>query len=59
MQEAVTDRYAHTPVPTQNELEWTPDMRRTGVIARKIGVVPIWLKSGKKIMTTMLQVCFD
>lgn len=30
-------------------------MQRTGVIARKIGVYPLWLKNGEKITTTLLQ----
>ena len=29
---------------------------RTGVIGRKIGVTPLWLKSGRKVMCTMVQV---
>lgn len=36
--------------------EWTITTRRTGLIARKIGTVPLWKKDGKKIMTTMLHV---
>lgn len=36
--------------------EWMPTTRRTGVIARKIGNVPLWTKEGKKMWTTMLQV---
>lgn len=38
--------------------EWEPGTRRTGVIARKIGIVPMWTKDGKRFMTTMLQVRF-
>lgn len=38
------------------QTEWTKKTRRAGVIARKIGNVPLWTKNGKKIMTTMLQV---
>lgn len=30
--------------------------RRCGVIARKIGVLPIWQKNGTKITTTLLQI---
>lgn len=56
VQEAVTDKYTNVPIPAQNQVEWTPSMRRAGVIARKIGVVPLWLNNGKKVMTTMLQV---
>lgn len=36
--------------------EWHPYVKRTGAIARKIGVVPLWRKNGEKIWTTMLQV---
>lgn len=39
-----------------NTIEWRPDLKRTGVIAKKIGVYPLWLKNGEKIMTTLLQV---
>lgn len=38
--------------PTQ----WFPGIRRTSTIARKIGVQPMWLKDGTRIMTTMLHV---
>lgn len=36
--------------------EWTPRSVRSGVIARKIGVYPLWFKDGSKIYTTLLQV---
>lgn len=36
--------------------EWQPDYRRTGVIAKKLGIVPMWMKNGKKVLTTMFQV---
>lgn len=36
--------------------EWREGLRRCGTIARKIGVIPLWLKDGSKITTTMLQV---
>ncbi|XP_065353618.1 large ribosomal subunit protein uL3m [Cloeon dipterum] len=36
--------------------EWSPGIRRTGLIARKIGVYPMWMKDGKKVATTLLQV---
>lgn len=36
--------------------EWQTRERRCGLIARKIGVVPIWKKDGSKMYTTMLQV---
>lgn len=35
---------------------WTPASRRTGVIAKKIGIYPMWLKNGTKVTTTLLQV---
>lgn len=35
---------------------WTPQSRRTALIARKLGVIPFWLKNGKRITLTMLQV---
>lgn len=38
------------------KVQWVPNQRRCGILARKIGVVPLWKKDGKKIMTTMLQV---
>lgn len=36
--------------------EWTPNTRRCGLIARKIGVYPMWGKNGEPILTTLLQV---
>lgn len=36
--------------------QWTPQTRRVGVIARKIGNYPLWSKDGKKMQTTLLQV---
>ena len=36
--------------------EWALGIRRTGLIARKIGVYPMWTKDGKKMLTTLLQV---
>lgn len=35
---------------------WTPESVRTGVIARKIGIYPMWTTAGKRILTTLLQV---
>jgi large subunit ribosomal protein L3 len=39
-----------------NSGEWTPQSKRTGLIARKLGVIPYWLKNGKRITLTLLQV---
>lgn len=36
--------------------EWNPYVRRSGLICRKIGVMPLWTKKAEKVMTTMLQV---
>lgn len=36
--------------------EWTPKTRRTGIIARKIGIYPMWTKEGRPMLTTLLQV---
>ncbi|KAF5293102.1 hypothetical protein FQA39_LY13712 [Lamprigera yunnana] len=58
VQEFVEDKYKEPPkveLP-ENIVAWTPDLRRTGVIARKIGELPLWLNNGKKITTTLLQV---
>lgn len=35
---------------------WTPQTRRVGAIARKIGQYPLWKKDGTKIRTTLLQI---
>ncbi|RWS28998.1 60S ribosomal protein L3-like protein, partial [Leptotrombidium deliense] len=35
---------------------WTPNSMRCGLIARKIGVYPLWLKTGQKVLCTLLQV---
>lgn len=40
----------------QEETKWTRESIRTGVIARKIGVYPMWTNTGQRIMTTLLQV---
>lgn len=41
---------------TTTTTEWSPSVRRTGVIARKIGQYPLWMKDGTKIRTTLLQI---
>lgn len=37
-------------------VEYTPNARRTGLIAKKIGQYPLWKKDGTKIQTTLLQI---
>ncbi|CAK9294930.1 unnamed protein product [Gordionus sp. m RMFG-2023] len=36
--------------------EWFPGVKRSGVIAKKIGQFPQWLKNGTKVYVTLLQV---
>ncbi|XP_054164893.1 39S ribosomal protein L3, mitochondrial-like [Oppia nitens] len=36
--------------------EWTEESQRCGVIARKIGHYPMWTKSGKRLLTTVVQI---
>lgn len=42
-----------SPWPRQ---DWKPGSKRTGLIAVKLGMYPMWTKSGKKFVTTALQV---
>lgn len=42
--------------PIEPITEWKPSMKRTGLIAKKIGIYPLWLKNGKKVSSTLLQV---
>ncbi|CAK9829798.1 39S ribosomal protein L3, mitochondrial [Anthophora retusa] len=53
----------HTPLKsplntelTQPSAPWSPNTRRTGLIGRKIGVYPMWLKNGKRVITTLIQI---
>lgn len=41
-------------IPTATE--WTENSKRTGLLGRKIGVHPMWLKNGQKVLTTLIQV---
>jgi large subunit ribosomal protein L3 len=36
--------------------QWKKGMHRVGTIAKKLGHYPLWLKDGKKINTTVLQI---
>lgn len=45
-------------VNVEKSAQWTPQTRRVGVIARKIGNYPLWSKEGKKMHTTLLQVYY-
>lgn len=35
---------------------WSEKSKRVGLIGRKIGVYPMWLKNGKKVLTTLIQI---
>lgn len=58
IKEVVRDKYVETPLKKEiiKPGEWDPSLRRTGVIARKIGIYPLWLNDGTRIITTLLQV---
>ncbi|XP_057671628.1 39S ribosomal protein L3, mitochondrial [Diorhabda carinulata] len=58
VQEVIKDKYSDVPKKGEisTDVEWTPDLQRTGVIARKIGVYPLWMKNGKQVLTTLLQI---
>ncbi|KZC04520.1 39S ribosomal protein L3, mitochondrial [Dufourea novaeangliae] len=40
----------------QPNTEWTKSSRRPGLIGKKIGVYPMWLKNGQRVLTTLLQI---
>lgn len=52
--------YQQSPLKLQpmERGSWFPGGRRTGVIARKIGIYPMWLKDGTRVLTTLLHVSF-
>ncbi|XP_066597575.1 large ribosomal subunit protein uL3m [Prorops nasuta] len=64
IQEYIQDKYSDktnpdSPLkdaPIEPQAEWTPKSRRTGLIVKKIGIYPMWLKNGKKVSSTLLQV---
>ena len=37
-------------------VDWFPGIRRTSTIARKIGIQPMWLKNGDRVMATLLHI---
>jgi len=44
-----------------NDVHWPiykykPGSRRTGMLMRKLGVQPLWLRDGKRVITTLFQV---
>jgi len=62
LQEVISDKFlkpGESPLKesvNESRAEWTPNSIRPGLIARKIGVYPMWTKEGKRIQTTLLQV---
>lgn len=58
--EIISDKYNNSVSPLRSEplerSQWTPKSERCGVIAKKIGVYPLWKKDGTRILTTLLQV---
>lgn len=42
--------------PLTDSSEWRPLAKRTGLIVKKIGVLPQWQSNGTRIMATLLQV---
>ncbi|XP_031843504.1 mitochondrial ribosomal protein L3 [Nomia melanderi] len=40
----------------KSETEWTRTSMRTGLIGKKIGVYPMWLKNGKRVLSTLIQI---
>lgn len=62
LQEVIADRFlqpGESPLKeniSESRAKWTPNSIRAGLIARKIGIYPMWTKDGRRIMTTLLQV---
>nr|CAG4649387.1 EOG090X07HN [Scapholeberis mucronata]SVE93663.1 EOG090X07HN [Scapholeberis mucronata] len=61
LKEVIQDKYKNKSPIKGSELEmekteWTPKTRRSGVIARNIGIHQLWMKDGKKALCTLLHV---
>lgn len=50
--------YQQSPLKIQpmDRGSWFRGCRRSGLIARNIGIYPMWLKDGTRVLTTLLQV---
>ncbi|XP_011865764.1 PREDICTED: 39S ribosomal protein L3, mitochondrial [Vollenhovia emeryi] len=42
--------------PIEPTVQWKKGMKRTGLIGKKLGVYPLWMKDGKKVFSTLLQI---
>ena len=42
----------------ESAVQWEPKFQRVGLIARKIGIYPMWMKNGKRVSTTLFQVIY-
>ncbi|XP_076246177.1 mitochondrial ribosomal protein L3 isoform X2 [Calliopsis andreniformis] len=40
----------------QSVAQWSPKSKRTGLIGKKIGVYPMWLKNGQRVLSTLIQI---
>ena len=61
MREIIQDKYKNKSPIKGSELdieksEWDPKTRRSGVIARNIGMYHLWEKDGTKVKCTLLHV---
>nr|CAG4637064.1 EOG090X07HN [Ceriodaphnia reticulata]SVE72981.1 EOG090X07HN [Ceriodaphnia reticulata] len=61
MREVIQDKYRNKSPIKSSELdiaktEWDPKTKRSGVIARNIGVYHMWQKDGTKVICTLLHV---
>lgn len=45
--------------PIEPHVDYFPAARRPGLIVKKIGIYPMWLKNGKRLLTTLLQVAIS
>lgn len=61
MREIIQDKYRNkSPIKGSDldiaKTEWDPKTKRSGVIARNIGMYHMWQKDGTKVKCTLLQV---
>ncbi|XP_076647321.1 mitochondrial ribosomal protein L3 [Halictus rubicundus] len=61
LSEVVASKMMMQESPLNNDIiepkgKWTRASKRTGLIGKKIGVYPMWLKNGKKVTSTLIQI---